>query len=121
MLKGNMLGYVFIGGVLGTMVRYVIFTMMVGLAEYPTYELIALFTVNLIGALFLGITARHPYFQLETCRNLWGEGFAGSFTTMSALTMFVDYQGLSWEIFAMLILGFFAYALGFRIGRKANK
>ena len=115
-----MLGYIFIGGALGTMIRYLIFTLSIGLAEYPTYELIALFIVNLLGAFFLGITARHPYFQLESCRNLWGVGFAGSFTTMSALTMFIDYQGLSWEIGAMLVLGVLLYGLGYRIGRKAK-
>lgn len=120
-IKAKLLGYVFLGGVLGTMLRYLIFEAMAGLASYPTYELIALFIVNLTGAFFLGITARYPYFQLETCRNLWGVGFAGSFTTMSALTLWIDYQGIGVEVVAMLAAGFALYWVGFEIGRKASR
>lgn len=120
-IKAKLLGYVFLGGVLGTMLRYLIFEAMAGLASYPTYELIALFIVNLTGAFFLGLTARYPYFQLETCRNLWGVGFAGSFTTMSALTLWIDYQGLGVEVVAMLAAGFGLYWFGFELGRKAAR
>lgn len=120
-IKAKLLGYVFLGGVLGTMLRYLIFEAMAGLASYPTYELIALFIVNLSGAFFLGVTARYPYFQLETCRNLWGVGFAGSFTTMSALTLWIDYQGLGVEVVAMLAAGFGLYWFGFELGRKAAR
>lgn len=120
-IKAKLLGYVFLGGVLGTMLRYLIFEAIAGLASYPTYELIALFIVNLTGAFFLGLTARYPYFQLETCRNLWGVGFAGSFTTMSALTLWIDYQGLGVEVVAMLAAGFGLYWFGFELGRKAAR
>ena len=120
-IKAKLLGYVFLGGALGAMLRYLIFEAMAGLASYPTYELIALFVVNLTGAFFLGITARYPYFQLETCRNLWGVGFAGSFTTMSALTLWIDYQGLGIEVIAMFAAGFALYWLGFEIGRRAAR
>lgn len=120
-IKAKLLGYVFLGGVLGTMLRYLIFEAMAGLASYPIYELIALFIVNLTGAFFLGLTARYPYFQLETCRNLWGVGFAGSFTTMSALTLWIDYQGLGVEVVAMLAAGFGLYWFGFELGRKAAR
>lgn len=120
-IKAKLLGYVFLGGVLGTMLRYLIFEAMAALASYPTYELIALFIVNLSGAFFLGLTARYPYFQLETCRNLWGVGFAGSFTTMSALTLWIDYQGLGVEVVAMLAAGFGLYWFGFELGRKAAR
>jgi fluoride exporter len=120
-IKAKLLGYVFLGGVLGTMLRYLIFEAMAALASYPTYELVALFIVNLSGAFFLGLTARYPYFQLETCRNLWGVGFAGSFTTMSALTLWIDYQGLGVEVVAMLAAGFGLYWFGFELGRKAAR
>jgi CrcB protein len=116
-----MLGYIFLGGVLGTMLRYLIFEVIQTMAEFPTYELIALFIVNMLGAFFLGITARYPYFQLETCRNLWGVGFAGAFTTMSAVTMFIDFQGFSWEIAVMLLAGVVVYGFGFELGRRAAK
>ena len=120
-IKAKLLGYVFLGGALGAMLRYLIFEAMAGLASYPTYELVALFIVNLSGAFFLGITARYPYFQLETCRYLWGVGFAGSFTTMSALTLWIDYQGLGVEVVAMLAAGFGLYWFGFELGRKAAR
>jgi CrcB protein len=120
-IKAKLLGYVFLGGVLGTMLRYLIFEAMAALASYPTYELVALFIVNLSGAFFLGLTARYPYFQLETCRNLWGVGFAGSFTTMSALTLWIDYQGLGVEVVAMLAAGFGLYWFGFELGRKVAR
>ncbi|MEY3561003.1 MAG: hypothetical protein RL068_155 [Actinomycetota bacterium] len=120
-LNTRMLGYIFLGGVLGTMLRYLIFEVIQTMAEFPTYELIALFIVNMLGAFFLGITARYPYFQLETCRNLWGVGFAGAFTTMSAVTMFIDFQGFSWEIAVMLLAGVVVYGFGFELGRRAAK
>jgi fluoride ion exporter CrcB/FEX len=119
--KAKLLGYVFLGGALGAMLRYLIFEAMAGLASYPTYELIALFVVNLAGTFFLGLTARYPYFQTETRRNLWGVGLAGSFTTMSALTLWIDYQGLGIEVIAMFAAGFALYWLGFELGRKAAR
>ena len=64
-IKAKLLGYVFLGGVLGTMLRYLIFEASAQLADYPVYELIALFIVNLAGTFFLGFTARYPYFQSE--------------------------------------------------------
>ena len=117
-LNSRMLGYIFLGGMLGTMLRFMIHELIAGMAEYPTYELIALSIVNLLGALFLGFTARYPYFQLETCRNLWAVGFAGSFTTLSAVTLFIDAEGFSWEIVAMLLGGVIFYGIGYRVGRK---
>jgi fluoride exporter len=120
-IKAKLLMYVFIGGVLGTMLRYLIFEAMASLASYPTYELIGLFIVNLTGTFFLGFTARYPYFQLETCRNLWAVGFAGSFTTMSAVTLWIEYQSFGVEVVAMLAAGFALYWLGFEVGRKAAR
>ena len=120
-IQAKLLGYIFLGGVLGTMLRYLIFEAMSALASYPTYELIALFIVNLSGAFFLGLTARYPYFQSEICRNLWGVGFAGSFTTMSALTLWIDYQGLGVDVVAMLAAGFGLYWFGFELGRKVAR
>jgi fluoride ion exporter CrcB/FEX len=120
-IKAKLLGYVFLGGVLGTMLRTLIFDAMFSLTVNPTAELIALFVVNLSGAFFLGLTARYPYFQSEMCRNLWGVGFAGSFTTMSALTFWIQYQSLGVETVAMLAAGFGLYWFGFETGRKAAK
>ena len=119
--KAKLLGYVFLGGVLGTMLRYLIFEAMGPLSNQPTVELIALFIVNLSGTFFLGLTARYPYFQTEVCRNLWGVGFAGSFTTMSALTLWIESHNSSVEVIAMLAAGFALYWVGFEVGRRAAR
>ena len=119
--KAKLLGYVFLGGVLGTMLRYLIFEAMGSLVGQPTAELGALFVVNLAGTFFLGLTARYPYFQTEVCRNLWGVGFAGSFTTMSALTLWMDSHNIGVEVYGMVAAGLLLYWAGFETGRKAAK
>ena len=119
--KLKMVGYVFLGGALGTMLRYLLFELIALQQAYPLAELTAVFLVNMLGSLFLGITARAPYFQTETCRNLWGLGFAGGFTTMSAVTLLIDYQGLTWEFAVMLFGGVFMYGVGYRVGRQLAK
>jgi len=117
----KMAGYVFVGGALGTMLRYLISELVTLNISFPTGELIALTIVNLLGAHFLGLTARLPYFQTLWCKWLWAYGFAGGFTTMSAVTLFIDINGLSWEIFAMLFAGIASYAAGWHLGRRVQQ
>jgi fluoride exporter len=119
--SAKMLAYVFLGGALGTMLRYLIFELIAAQQAYPLAESISIFVVNMAGSFFLGLTARHPWFQSEGCRNLWGLGFAGGFTTMSAITLLVNAQGLSWEIALMLFSGVALYGIGFRFGQMAAK
>lgn len=120
-VSAKLLGHIFVGGVLGSMLRYLIFELLGSLETHRTYELIALFTVNLAGALFLGITARHPWFQLERRRSFWGVGFAGAFTTMSALTIWIEGHGLGSAVVLMLSLGFALYWMGYEYGRKLER
>ena len=120
-IKAKLLGYVFLGGVLGTMLRTLVFEVLVNLSVNPVADLVSLFVVNLAGTFFLGLTARYPYFQTEMCRNLWGVGFAGSFTTMSVLTLWIQYQSFGVEVVAMLAAGFGFYWFGFETGRKAAR
>jgi fluoride ion exporter CrcB/FEX len=103
------------------MLRYLIFELIALQQAYPMAELIAIFLVNMLGSLFLGITARAPYFQQESCRNLWGLGFAGGFTTMSAVTLFIDSQSLTWEFAVMLFGGVAMYGIGFKVGKQLAK
>ncbi len=117
----RMVGYVFLGGALGTMLRYLISELINLNIDYPSGELIAMTVVNLLGAYVLGLSAKLPWFQSFTCKNLWANGFAGGFTTMSAVTVFIDMQGLSWEIAAMMFVGVLAYGIGYRQGRIAAK
>jgi CrcB protein len=115
--KARMLGYLFLGGALGSMARYVVFEAMQAGFTSPQAELFALSFVNLTGSWFLGLSARYPGLQSPWCRNLWGLGFAGGFTTMSGITLFVDSQGLSWPIALMLFAGLLSYGIGFRQGQ----
>ena len=116
-----MVGYVFLGGALGTMLRYLLSDLISLNFDYPSGELIALTVVNLIGAYVLGLAAKMPFFQSFFCRNFLAAGFAGGFTTMSAVTLFIDSQGLGWEIGAMMFFGVLAYGIGYRQGRLAAK
>ncbi len=120
-IKAKLLGYVFLGGVLGTMLRYLVFLALGSIAAVPTTELIALFVVNLAGTYFLGLTARHPSFQTDSRRSFWGVGFAGSFTTMSALTLWMDSHNIGVEVYVMVAAGLILYWAGFEAGRKKAK
>ena len=114
-------GMVFIGGSIGTMLRYLLHEVIAARHEFPTSELLALTFVNLFGSYFLGVTARHPIFDGERRKAFFATGFAGGFTTMSALTVFIDSEGLSPEIALMLFVGVICYAIGWHQGRRAAK
>ena len=116
-----MAGMVFVGGAIGTMLRHLIGEVFGSTYEFPTSEFLALGFVNLIGSYFLGLTARHPIFATEKKRAFFGTGLAGGFTTMSALTLFIDIQGLSPEIALLLFIGPATYAFGWHQGRRRAK
>lgn len=122
-MSGNwrMLGYVFLGGSLGTMLRYLAFELLNQSIDYPLGELAALFLVNLLGSYFLGLTARHPIFDSEDRKSFWGIGFAGGFTTMSAVTLFIDYNSLTYEFAVMLFAAVVLYGIGYHQGRRVAK
>ena len=113
-------GYIFLGGALGAMTRYML--MEVAIINFPSElgQLVSLFVVNILGAYLLGLTVRHPYFTAG-CKNLWGTGFAGGFTTMSGVTVLMAVTELDQWIWGMLIAGFIAFGAGFRQGRKAQR
>lgn len=115
--KARMLGYIFLGGALGSMARYAIFEAMQMSFSIAQAEIFALAFVNLTGSWFLGLSVRYPGLQSPWCRNLWGLGFAGGFTTMSGITLFIDNQGLNWQIALMLFAGLLSYGIGFRQGQ----
>ena len=57
----------------------------------------------------------------EKRKAFFGTGLAGGFTTMSALTLFIDNQGLSPEIALLLFIGPATYAFGWHQGRRRAK
>jgi CrcB protein len=105
----------FLGGALGSLLRFII-------SETST-SLVALFTVNIVGALLVGFFAGHTWFKSESRRNFWSTGFAGGFTTMSAVAILPLTESLSLPILAIVVgsmvaVGLFAYWLGQKIGAR---
>ena len=105
----------FFGGALGSLLRFAI-------SETGT-SLVALFIVNIVGALLVGFFAGHSWFRSESRRNFWSTGFAGGFTTMSAvailpLTETSAMTQLAITVASMVAFGLFAYWLGQKIGSR---
>jgi len=111
-------GYVLLGGSLGTMLRILVAELAAMNLSGQTAEYVYLFVVNLLGAFALGVMAKHPYFTRESCRDLWAVGFAGGFTTLSAVSFLLFVNGNWLLIGLMLAIGVLLYAIGFRIGRR---
>ena len=120
LVKMGKYGYIFLGGALGAMARYMFNELAIINFPGETSQLISLFAINLFGAYLLGLTVRHPYFT-SGCKNLWGPGFAGGFTTMSGVTVFMAVTDLDQWIWGMLIAGFITFSIGFRQGRLAER
>jgi CrcB protein len=100
----------FLGGALGTALRF-------GLSFVFDDTLMVLFIVNLLGAAALGWFNGHPHFATDDRRALWAVGFAGGFTTMSGVALFMGNnlffalsEALLW-VALMFALGLAAYWL----------
>ena len=109
---------VFLGGGLGCLLRYAIgsgFELTLG---STLAGMLSLFIVNVTGAFFLGIVSFHPFFANENRKSFWGSGFAGGFTTMSGVALFVYQQSSLTITSVMFALGFFAFAAGVALGKK---
>ncbi len=105
----------FLGGALGSLLRFAI-------SETST-SVVALFIVNIVGALLVGFFAGHSWFRSESRRNFWSTGFAGGFTTMSAvailpLTETSAMTQLAITVACMVALGLFAFWLGQKVGTR---
>lgn len=120
-LNWRRVGYVFLGGSLGTMLRIFIADLAKLNLSGQTAEYVYLFVVNLVGAFALGVMAKHPYFTRQSCRDLWAVGFAGGFTTMSAVSVLIEGDGIWWLILMMTGAAIVLYGIGFRIGRLIAK
>jgi fluoride ion exporter CrcB/FEX len=122
-MKTNKYSLVFIGGGLGALLRDVI-SIFLEIAFTPGISSsLSLFVVNILGALGLGLTS---VFESEDKRIFWGAGFAGGFTTMSGVSIFLYTQTPMIAIPATAVmfgLGFIAYAAGSNLARawKAAK
>lgn len=117
-LNWRRVGYVFLGGSLGTILRVLISDLAALNLSDPTAEYVYLFAVNLLGAFALGVMAKHPYFTRQSCRDLWAVGFAGGFTTMSAVSFLLATGGSWWLALLMIGLAATLYGVGYRLGKR---
>ncbi len=109
---------VFLGGGLGSLFRYALGSGLELSLGSTLAGMLSLFIVNVTGAFFLGIVSFHPFFANENRKSFWGSGFAGGFTTMSGVALFVYQQSSLTITSVMFALGFFAFAAGVALGKK---
>jgi len=120
-LRTKLLLAIFLGGALGSALRYLVFLGVEGssLTE-PEIALVATSIVNLSGAFFLGFVQARSSLSANS-KAFWGTGLAGGFTTMSGLTLVTHQQNLGpfgngtifWIAVALqLVVGVIAYWLG---------
>lgn len=114
-------GFVFLGGALGGMLRFLLEELARINLLSPASDWTYLFAVNLAGAFLLGLTARHPLFDDRSCRFFWASGFAGGFTTMSAVTLLIYERGWNPLIWLMLVAGLVSYGIGYRTGQRGAR
>ena len=103
----------FSGGALGSLLRFAI--------SEVNSTLVALWIVNILGALFVGLFAGHKWFKTESRRAFFSTGLAGGFTTMSAIAILPlgpNFDAIS--IGAMVAVGMAAYWLGLKIGSRMS-
>jgi len=107
----------FTGGAIGSLTRFLI--------SEVNSTMVALWIVNIVGALFVGFFAGHKWFKTESRRAFFSTGLAGGFTTMSAIAILplgpnfeAGFDALS--IAAMVAVGMVAYWLGLKVGALAG-
>lgn len=94
---------VFAGGALGTLVRESLSDVVAGM--------IALAAVNIAGSAIIGWLNADPRFASETRRAFWAIGFAGGFTTMSGVALFLVLGASLHPIAIAWVIGIFALSL----------
>ena len=100
-----MIALVFLGGALGSLARF-------GLGELWLGDFWLLFTVNALGSFFIGCANAHPRLQSESAKAFVSIGFAGGFTTMSGLAVFMLDAGALLPALTIFACGLAAYWLG---------
>ena len=112
----RLVALVFTGGVIGALGRWV--------AGFDMEPLMALFLVNTLGSIVLGYVNVHPYFKSDNAKAFWAIGFAGGFTTMSGVALWLYAQQVaggfgSWGwVMLMFILGILGYRVGLWAGNR---
>jgi CrcB protein len=102
-LNWKTMALVFAGGTLGTLVRAEISSTLAGL--------ISLAVVNIIGSAIIGWLNGDPRFATVGKRAFWAVGFAGGFTTMSGVALFLVLGAALAPFAILLVLAIFALSL----------
>ena len=108
---------VFLGGGIGSVTRYALGGSLELAVGSSLAGSLSLMIVNIVGALFLGVVSFHPRFATSQKKAFWGSGFAGGFTTMSGISLFLYQQGSLPITAVMFALGFLAFAAGVNLGK----
>lgn len=108
------LAFTFLGGVLGTWLRFAI------AQTANTFD--TLFIVNILGSAALGYFTAHKNFQTDAKRSFWSVGLCGGFTTMSGVALWLNIQQFNTTAVALVIImfvaGIAAYFGGTKLVRK---
>lgn len=107
----------FAGGALGTMLR----VLLTGLTD----PLIGLFIVNTLGTAALAFSNHAKFFDNQQQRAFWSVGFAGGFTTMSGIALWlaapiIDLENLLW-IFGMVMQGLVVYGIVTQLVKRSRE
>ena len=130
-MAAKVLGAVFLGGAIGSIVRCLVILGVDGLTlQDLSQELVATSIVNLTGAFLLGFVHLIGASRSDAWKGFFGPGLAGGFTTMSGLALITAGAelGLSsvgylyWIAVAIqLVLGIFTYWLGTKLASRRSK
>ena len=130
-MAAKVLGAVFLGGAIGSIVRFLVILGVDGLTlQDLSQELVATSIVNLTGAFLLGFVHLIGASRSDAWKGFFGPGLAGGFTTMSGLALITAGAelGLSsvgylyWIAVAIqLVLGIFTYWLGTKLASRRSK
>ena len=127
MVSRQLMPLVFLGGALGTSLRYAI-ELFVG--NMPQGQIILTSFVNLLGAALLGYVSASKLFSSSGMQGLLGVGFLGGFTTMSGLAVITAGAGLGLSpvgpiywllVLVQLVTGVAAYRLGLVMAGAGKK
>ncbi|MEY4275960.1 MAG: hypothetical protein RIS26_423 [Actinomycetota bacterium] len=110
-MAAKLIGHTFLGGAIGSALRYEVSLLFPQSSHW-------LWIVNLLGAMVLGFINVHPKFSSERAQVFWGTGFAGGFTTLSALITFATLNRHVQFVFVAIqvLVGILFYFLGRILG-----
>lgn len=135
-ITARIIALTFAGGALGSGLRWLIGVLVEGATvttnepgQYPQIDLarvITLFVVNILGAALLGWFNGSAAFSSDERKAFWSTGFAGGFTTMSGVAIWlVVTDGFTAAgaalVSGQIAIGLDAYWLALRAAKKRGR